>query len=235
MTPAEPGSLSGNRVTAERWGQRLTELGHDVSILTEWNDEPADLLVALHARKSHPSVVRWSERLPDAPLVVGLAGTDVYVELHEGEEALDSLYRADRLVALQRLAASRLPSNLRDRVRVIHQSAEIPGDRPAPSADGFDVCVLSHLRAVKDPLLAARAVRQLPDDSRLLVHHAGQALEKDLAVAARREERANPRYRWLGPLPRIEAQQLLASSRALVLCSTSEGGANVVSGRGRLE
>ena len=229
MTPAEPGSLSGNRVTAERWAQRLTELGHDVSIITEWDGETADLLVALHARKSHASVVRWSERLPGAPLVVGLAGTDVYVDLHEGEESLDSLYRARRLVALQGLAACRLPTDLRDRVRVIHQSAEMPVARPALSTEAFDVCVLSHLRAVKDPLLAARAVRQLPDDSRVLVHHAGQALEESLAVSARQEESANRRYRWLGPLPRAEAQRLLAASRALVLCSTSEGGANVVS------
>ena len=49
------------------------------------------------------------------------------------------------------------------------------------------------------------------------------------ADAARQEECTNPRYRWLGLLPRAQAQRLLASSRALVLCSTSEGGANVVS------
>ena len=229
MTPAEPGSLTGNRVTAERWAQRLTELDHDVFILTAWDGEPADLLVALHARKSHASVVRFCECLPDAPLVVGLTGTDVYVELHEGEEALDSLYRARRLVALQRLAACRLPTELRHRVRVIHQSAEPPADRPAPATDAFEVCVLAHLRAVKDPLLAARAVRQLPSDSRVRVHHAGQALDENLADAARLEECTNPRYRWLGLLPRAQAQRLLASSRALVLCSTSEGGANVVS------
>ena len=229
VTPAEPGSLTGNRVTAERWAQRLTELAHDVSIVTAWNGESADLLVALHARRSHTSVVRFSERFPGAPVVVGLTGTDVYVELHKGEESLDSLYRARRLVALQRLAACRLPPDLRDRVRVIHQSAEPPAERPPPATDAFEACVLAHLRPVKDPLLVARAARRLPADSRVRVLHAGQALDEDLADAARHEECANPRYRWLGPQPRAQAQRLLASCRVLVLCSTSEGGANVVS------
>ncbi len=229
VTPAEPGSLTGNRVTAERWARRLAELGHDVRVLTAWDGESADLLVALHARKSHASVVRFSERFPGAPLVVGLAGTDVYGELHEDKESLDSLQRAGRLVALQRLAARRLPSELRDRVRVIHQSAEPPAERSPPATDAFEACVLAHLRAVKDPLLAARAARRLPSGSRLRVLHAGQALDEELAAAARREQCANPRYRWLGPLPREAAQRVLASSRVLVLCSTSEGGANVVS------
>ncbi len=235
VTPAEPGSLTGNRVTAERWAQRLAELGHEVRVLTAWDGErvdpvdPVDLLVALHARKSHASVVRFSERFPGAPIVVGLAGTDVYVDLHDGEKALDSLYRARRLVALQRLVACRLPPELRERVRVIHQSAEPPAERPPPATDAFEVCVLAHLRAVKDPLLAARAARRLPAESRLRVRHAGQALDEKLADAARREESDNPRYRWLGPLPRDEARGLLASSRVLVLCSSSEGGANVVS------
>ncbi len=229
VTPAEPGSLTGNRVTAERWARRLAELAHDVRVLTAWDGESADLLVALHARKSHASVVRFSERFPGAPIVVGLAGTDVYVDLHDDEKPLDSLYRARRLVALQRLVAYRLPPELRERVRVIHQSAEPPAERSPPATDAFQACVLAHLRAVKDPLLAARAARRLPAESRLRVRHAGQALDEKLADAARREENDNPRYHWLGPLPREAAQRVLASSRVLVLCSTSEGGANVVS------
>ena len=227
VTPAAPGSLSGNRVTAQRWAQRLAELGHEVRVLNRWHGEPADLLVALHARKSHDSVVRWSERCPDAPLVVGLAGTDVYGELDD--ETLDSLRRAHRLVALQRLAARRLPPELQGRVRVVHQSSEPPPDAAPPAADAFEACVLAHLRPVKDPLLAARAVRRLPDASRVRVHHAGQALDDALAAEARREERANPRYLWHGLLPRAEAQRLLASSRLLVLSSRAEGGANALS------
>jgi glycosyltransferase involved in cell wall biosynthesis len=40
---------------------------------------------------------------------------------------------------------------------------------------------------------------------------------------------ANPRYRWLGELPRWQALRVLARSHVLVLSSLTEGGANVIS------
>ena len=40
---------------------------------------------------------------------------------------------------------------------------------------------------------------------------------------------SNPRYRWLGEVPRWKARRLLARSRLLVQSSFVEGGANVVS------
>jgi glycosyltransferase involved in cell wall biosynthesis len=40
---------------------------------------------------------------------------------------------------------------------------------------------------------------------------------------------SNPRYRWLGEVPRWKARRLLARSRLLVQSSFIEGGANVVS------
>jgi glycosyltransferase involved in cell wall biosynthesis len=43
------------------------------------------------------------------------------------------------------------------------------------------------------------------------------------------EQRANPRYRWLGELPRWKARALIARSRLLAVTSEMEGGANVVS------
>ncbi len=39
----------------------------------------------------------------------------------------------------------------------------------------------------------------------------------------------NPRYRWIGELPRWQAIRLLARSHLLVLSSVMEGGANVIS------
>jgi glycosyltransferase involved in cell wall biosynthesis len=61
------------------------------------------------------------------------------------------------------------------------------------------------------------------------VLQAGGALTSAFAVRARREMRNNPRYRWLGELPRAGARALIARSRLLVLSSRMEGGANVVS------
>jgi glycosyltransferase involved in cell wall biosynthesis len=89
--------------------------------------------------------------------------------------------------------------------------------------------VLAHLRAVKDPLLTARAARLLPSGSRVRVAHAGAALDAALERLARAEQEANPRYRWLGDLSRRRALGLLARSRLLSLTSCLEGGANVIS------
>jgi glycosyltransferase involved in cell wall biosynthesis len=58
--------------------------------------------------------------------------------------------------------------------------------------------------------------------------HAGGALEADMEVQARAEMAANPRYRWLGELPRWQARRLMARSRLMAITSRTEGGAYVV-------
>jgi glycosyltransferase involved in cell wall biosynthesis len=114
-------------------------------------------------------------------------------------------------------------------VRVIYQSAE-RSSTPPPREEGcFQVCVLAHLRSVKDPLRAAYAVRDLPASSRILVKHAGAALDPEFEKQVEAEQRMNPRYQWLGPLAHEQAVDLLARSHLLVLTSHLEGGANVIS------
>jgi putative glycosyltransferase (TIGR04348 family) len=208
----------GNRVTALRWAKRLRELGVHVRVAAAWTGEPCDVLVALHASKSHASIARHARERPDAPRIVALTGTDVYGELDR-----ESLALATRLVVLQPRAIDRLPVDARDKARVIRQAAVVPAATPAP---GFTACVLAHLRDVKDPLLAARAVRLLPDDSIVRVVHLGAAYDEAWADAAQRE--SHGRWSWLGAVPRGEALRVLASSRVLVLTSKDEGGANVV-------
>ncbi len=230
VTPAPPGSRKGNRVTAERWAGFLAEMGHEVAVLTEWNGTPCDLLVGLHARKSHPSIRRFRAARADLPLVVALTGTDVYRDLPESAEARESIALADRLVGLQRKVAEALAPGHRSKLRVIYQSVSgAPAAVSVGESESFDVCVLAHLRAVKDPLRAAAASRLVSPHSRLRVAHAGAPLDPELAAAALAEQQENPRYRWLGEIPREEALALLARSRLLVLTSHLEGGANVVS------
>jgi glycosyltransferase involved in cell wall biosynthesis len=88
--------------------------------------------------------------------------------------------------------------------------------------------VVGHLRAVKDPLLAARAAALLPGDSRVRIVHIGAAIEPAFEALARETARANPRYVWLGALSRRATLVRIARSHALALTSRSEGGSNVV-------
>jgi len=226
--PALAGAHGGNQTTALRWERLLRELGHAVERSTGWEGGGADLLVALHARKSAAAVRRFRELRPGRPVVVALAGTDLD-DLAADPGAAGAVAAADRLVALQPLAARAVPAAARGKLRVIRQSAVPPPAAPAPAEDRFEAALLAHVREVKDPRTVWRATRRLPEGARLVVRHAGAALDPALAAEAAAESARNARYRWLGPLPPDEAARLLASSRLLVVPSRAEGGANVVS------
>jgi putative glycosyltransferase (TIGR04348 family) len=228
VTPAPPGSRKGNRITARRWASLLRQLGHRVTVRQEYRGERCDLLVALHARRSFDAMQAFRRIHPDRPVILALTGTDLYEGIHTDPIARQALELASRLVVLQPLGVAELPRHLRDRARVIYQSTEAPS--AARSRPGvFEVCVLGHLRPVKDPFRTALASRLLPPSSRLRVLHFGAALSSDMAEQARAEAAANPRYRWLGDQPRAKVLRALARSRLLALTSRLEGGANVIS------
>ncbi len=229
ITPAPPRSRYGNRVTAIRWAKILKNLGHRVELSQTYEGQPCGLMIALHARRSFPAIAAYHELYPKAPLVLALTGTDVYRDLSSSAEARESLRLATRLVTLQSLAARELAGGQRKKVRVILQSAQpLPaGARRNPR--GFPVCVIGHLREEKDPFRAALAARGLPAASRITILHAGGAMNPAMARRAHAEVEANPRYRWLGELPRWRVRRLLARCRLMVLSSRMEGGANVIS------
>jgi putative glycosyltransferase (TIGR04348 family) len=198
-------------------------------VVSEYGGQPCDVLVALHARKSAPSVQRFRDEHPDRPIVLALTGTDLYDEIRTCPDARRSLELATRLVVLQPAGLAELSEAFRLKTRVIIQSAEGPLGPAVPDRGVFQVCVLAHLRPVKDPLRTAFAARWLPSSSRIQVVHLGNALDETLAEEALEEMAINPRYRWLGERPQAEALRVLASSRLMALTSRLEGGANAVS------
>lgn len=228
-TPAPAHSRKGNRITALRWARLLKDLGHHVIIAQEYQNQRCDLLVALHARRSFPSIERFHHRHPNKALVLALTGTDLYGDIHTDTQARQALDMAWRFILLQPDGIAQLPPYLHPKARVIFQSVRPPSGIFPPRQDVFDVCVIGHLRPVKDPFRTARAARLLPASSRLRVLHMGAALSPDMEEQAGAEQNTNPRYTWLGELPRWKTLRQLCRCRLLVLTSQMEGGANVVS------
>lgn len=243
VSPVRPRSTSGNNVTSNRWAKLLEAVGHQVLIIHHYEEDPigpedarlmasADLLVALHARRNAKAVQWWKSQKAESPLVVALTGTDLYADLPADKTTIASVDAADALIVLQSEAVARLNKmkpSWGDLATVVHQSVAGPHPDRQPVAEEFRVVVLAHLRAVKDPLLAARAARHLPLDSTISVHHAGGGIDSELTATAKREQEENGRYRWYGELDRQKARELLATADVLACTSVSEGGANVVS------
>jgi putative glycosyltransferase (TIGR04348 family) len=227
ITPARPGARNGNRHTATRWARFLRELGHRVSVATAWDGKPCDLMLALHAKRSHAAAAAFRAAHPDKPLVVVLTGTDLYRDLPGSREARASLAMADLLVALQDEAARALGRE----ARTVVQSAD-PHVRHAPPKAPFRVAVVGHLRAEKDPFRAALALRHLPQG--IEVVQVGDALGPSYAKQARALMRREPRYRWLGGVPHPRAMRWIARSHLLVVSSRMEGGANVIAEAARI-
>jgi putative glycosyltransferase (TIGR04348 family) len=242
VTPAPPDSRFGNRITALRWAKILRRLENDVSISQAYDSKRYDLLVALHARRSYPSIINFRRHNSEGEIIVALTGTDLYRDIRTDQLVRKSLEMADRIVVLQPKALEELRPDLRNKTRIIYQSVEdmrTPADSAKQTKIGtpglkkqsssFDICVIGHLRAVKDPFRAAMAARLLPPSSRLRVLQVGGAMTDAMAIRARREMRANRRYKWLGEQPRWHVRRILEKSRVCVLSSRMEGGANVLS------
>lgn len=227
ITPAPSGSRLGNRHTALRWAAMLRQSGHRVNVQVTWDGQPADAMLALHARRSAASIARFHAAQPRAALIVALTGTDIYHDIQLDAAAQHSLALASRLIVLQDQALAELPPALRAKTCVVYQSAATQ-PRRAPLKRDFEVCVVGHLRPEKDPFRAVAALHLLPAATRIRIHQLGQALDANLAAQAQHWMQREPRYRWLGERPHGEVIRQLARAPLMVISSQMEGGANVI-------
>lgn len=229
ITPTGRRSSSGNQATAVRWRRILKRFGYRVTVNSDWDGSDADMMLALHAWRSADAVNAFRRRYPNRPLVLALTGTDLYCFLRSHPaKTLSSIELADQLVALHDLAHQMLPRKYWKKFRVIKQSA-VPVKRQPPRSRTFDLCVSGHLRDEKDSLRAAYAARNLPADSQIRILHCGRPYDEKWNKMALDEMKINPRYHWFGEVPHWKVRQIHARSRAMVLSSRMEGGANVVS------
>ena len=233
VTPGSEPSLkrqvTGNEITARRWEEVLRKLGHEPVVLEQYQSEGADLLIALHARKSAASIEAFKEAFPAKPIVVAMTGTDLYQDLPDDETVLRSLELATRIVVLQPGGLDILDASFRSKTKVIYQSVQPIARTITKAANCFQAGLVAHLRDVKDPLLAAEAASMLPKASRGQIVHAGAAGSSEMEKRAKAAATRNARYRWIGPVSHKEARLLIARSHILLLTSRSEGGANVLS------
>ena len=226
ISPALASANNGNWHTARRWAQCLAPHAR-VRIELDWTGADDDMMIALHARRSASSIARFAEVYPQRPLVLALTGTDLYRDIRSDVQARQSLALATRLIVLQAEGLRELSPEQAAKAMVIYQSARtlVPGRR---SRRHFDLVLVGHMRAEKDPLTALRALRLLPADLPVRLFHVGSALDPALAAEVAHLGARDSRYHWLGALPQAATRQMIKRCHLLLLSSLMEGGANVL-------
>jgi len=228
VTPAPPGTLHGNRITAIRWHQFLIRLNYQSTITEQWSGKSCDVLIALHGLRSHDSIQRFKKAHSNHPIVLIMTGTDIYRDLKTSRKVIQSMEMADAIVVLQPEAIDSLPKQFHHKVRVIYQSVKSIS-RKAPPKRHFLASIIGHLRAEKDPFCAAQSLRLLPSDSKVQLVQLGKAMSPEFKKQAISIQRNIDRYRWLGQLSHSKTLQWLARSHVMIISSIMEGGAHVVS------
>lgn len=247
VSPALADANNGNWQTARRWQQLLqSQVGptppRKARIVTQWPDGPQaakdQCMLALHALRSAASVTAWANSRspgqidsaivqPVPGLAVVLTGTDLYRDILADPLAQHSLQLAQRLVVLQTMGLSALPSALQARARVIFQSTPARVALPKPTRF-LKAVMVGHLREEKSPQTLFAAARLLNAADAIHLDHIGAPLDAALADQAQTTALTCPHYRWLGGLPHNTTRRHMQRAHVLVHTSRMEGGAHVV-------
>ena len=226
VTPALADANNGNWQTARRWAAML-RAKYTVRLLPKWDGEAADLLIALHAKRSAESIDAWSQRYPARPLVLVMTGTDLYRDIAVDAIAQRSLAQAQQLIVLQELGGLALPAALRHKAVVCFQSAPTRRAR-TKTTHHLRALMVGHLREEKSPQTFFSVAQMLKQHKELFFDHIGAPLDPALGAQARQLQDECPHYRWLGPQPHAATRERIARAHVLVHTSRLEGGAHVV-------
>ena len=229
ITPATADANNGNWRTASRW-QSLLGRHFQTIVHSSWPLHPspeADIVIALHARRSADSIRRYRIAHPNGALIVVLTGTDLYADLASSNEARTSLDLADALIVLQEDAIQYVPHEHRKKTHVIYQSAKAL--LPAVKLKNKLNCVVAgHLRAEKDPDIIFRLVESLPENSPIHILHLGAPIDAGLAARAQSISQTSHHYHWAGALSHGLTRAAIKRAHLLIHPSVLEGGANVI-------
>ena len=226
ISPALAGANNGNWQTAWRWSRMLRPLFR-TTIASQWQGEAADVMLALHARKSAQSALAWAQAKGPDQLAVVLTGTDLYRDIQTDPSAQRALQLAGQLVLLQERGPQALPEALRHKAQVIFQSAPRRATLSKTSRH-LRALMVGHLRDEKDPLTYLRAAARLAVRPDILLDHIGDVLEPALGQAAQLTASRYPQYRWLGGLAHDQTRRHIQRAHVLVHPSKMEGGAQVI-------
>lgn len=238
-TPAGRGSRTGNRVTALRWAAFLRSAGHHVKIIGEYDDEAAELMIALHARRTLSMQMAFKRQgnASKCVLIVALTGTDIYHGWPNNEELQWAKEAIDGIIVLQTDMKERLPASLQARCLVLMQSSaltpvstpvNVPVITETTCESALRLIVAGHLRAEKAPFLLAESVHQYLPSARLLIQHCGGEVTSGYVDMAKQWMVQESRYHYLGELTRRQTHEHMRNADILVNTSTVEGAPAVV-------
>ncbi len=229
VSPALHDANNGNWQTAKRWAKLLSK-HHRTRITRDWPDAAAqsdDIMLALHARRSAPSVQAWAKQRGSAALVVVLTGTDLYRDIQTDLDAQQSLDTAARLVVLQPLGIDALPLQHRAKAHVVLQSTSSRKTLPKTQRL-LRAVMVGHLRDEKSPqtLFAAALLLRARED--IAIEHIGAGLDEVLTQDAINTEATCAAFHWAGALKHSQTRAKIQRAHVLVHTSKMEGGAHVI-------
>jgi putative glycosyltransferase (TIGR04348 family) len=210
-----------------RWQSFLKKLGHEVLISNHWSGKNTDALIALHAYRSHASLVQFRKLYPHRPIILIMTGTDLYRDMPSHPEVLKSMEMSDAIIVLQSAALTMIPKHLQAKTHVIYQSTKSV-KRKALLKKSFLISVIGHLRPEKDPFCTPESLKYLRPESKIQVSHLGKAMSPEMKSLAKAYNKELKNYRWLDELSHSETLQQLSRSHLMVISSLMEGGAHVV-------